>query len=607
MNRFLPLLLILLLLTGCAAQDPVPPVAETVDIPAPSAAFMEPAEDDRSIPRYAVPEDVTGFLMLGDDLVFFSGFGATTLTLVDPHTRQVIGVHETGMVLTSQNAAVQILETGLSYFNGQAGQTVVLDRYLQESRRIAAPENLSGTPLLTQDGNTVYYCTSDSIRALDSATGISRILREASYPAQRLSGLLAADSVLQVSITEADGSCHTLFLSSETGRLLDDRNGSVLPETRANRFFLHRLEGTRHTILFGTVGEAPMVLNTWFTVDDSFFLGDRVLTAFTNQDHLELQLYSLDSGLRESCFLGIPSDTDLLNAAQDNQGYIWLLCAAGDGPLLYCWDPAETKTNDNTVYTAPRYTRQEPDLEQIAACNLYAQELSHRHGVEILVYTDAVAVEPWDYELEYEYDAPVLYQELERLDQRLRNYPPGFLQTLAEKFDAIKICIVRSIRGTPESGSVDIAGGIQFWDGYTAYIILAAGHDTERTLYHELCHLIDTVVLTESTAYDQWEKANPAGFQYANMYTHSMTAADWQQAGWESFLDDYSMSYPKEDRARVMEYAMTGGNAERFESPYLQAKLKLLCTGIREAFALEAWPEPLLWEQYLHTPIIPGT
>ena len=61
------------------------------------------------------------------------------------------------------------------------------------------------------------------------------------------------------------------------------------------------------------------------------------------------------------------------------------------------------------------------------------------------------------------------------------------------------------------------------------------------------------------------------------------------------------MSYPKEDRARIMEYAMTSGNAILFESRTMQAKLLTLCQGIRDAFGLKKSPETFLWEQYLAT------
>ena len=46
------------------------------------------------------------------------------------------------------------------------------------------------------------------------------------------------------------------------------------------------------------------------------------------------------------------------------------------------------------------------------------------------------------------------------------------------------------------------------------------------------------------------------------------------------------MSFEKEDRARIMEYAMTPGHEDLFQSPYMQAKLRQLCLGIREAFGM---------------------
>lgn len=605
MNRFLPLLLTLVLLCGCAAQEPVPAPDEALPakVQEQAAPFMEFVEESRSVANYGLPEEVTGFLPMGNDLLFFCGEDATVLTLVDPASHQTIAAYETGMALTVKNGTVQLLNHGLSYFHGQTGETVILDPSLLEVCRIAAPEDLTGMPLLSRDGKTLYYCTPSAIRALDTGSGISRVLREISYPVQGLSGLLLEDSVLRLSVTEANGTWRTLFLSCETGQLLGDYKGNILPETIGQRYCLRQQNGGQATFLFGTGGEDPMMLKPWFAVEDSFFLGNQVLTTSWNQDRMELQLYSLDSGMRIAFFGGFPPGVIIRDAAQGSDGRIWLLCDGRDGTVLYHWDPDKTKVEDTTSYISPRYTRQEPDLDALAACSLYARELSQRHGVDILVYTDAVALEPWDYELEYEYDAPTLYQELELLDSRLSQYPPGLLQTLSAKFTGIKICIVHKIQGSPESGSVEIANGIQFWNGYEAYIVLAAGHDTDRALYHELYHLMDTVILTQSTAYDQWDALNPAGFQYAYSYNHTMNAEDWLQAGWDSFPDSYALSFPTEDRARVMEYAMTAGNEARFLSPYLQAKLRQLCIGIREAFQLEDSPEVFLWEQYLQKPL----
>ena len=65
------------------------------------------------------------------------------------------------------------------------------------------------------------------------------------------------------------------------------------------------------------------------------------------------------------------------------------------------------------------------------------------------------------------------------------------------------------------------------------------------------------------------------------------------------------MSFPREDRAKVMEYACLQGKETYFISFTMQKKLRALCEGIREAYDLEDYPTALLWEQYLESPITP--
>ena len=59
------------------------------------------------------------------------------------------------------------------------------------------------------------------------------------------------------------------------------------------------------------------------------------------------------------------------------------------------------------------------------------------------------------------------------------------------------------------------------------------------------------------------------------------------------------MSYPTEDRARILEYAANPGNEALFVPPVMQQKLRRICQGIREAFSLTDDPDTFLWEQYL--------
>ena len=65
------------------------------------------------------------------------------------------------------------------------------------------------------------------------------------------------------------------------------------------------------------------------------------------------------------------------------------------------------------------------------------------------------------------------------------------------------------------------------------------------------------------------------------------------------------MTYRKEDRARIMEYAMADGYEASFRSETMQKKLRMRWLGIRQALGLETFEKPLRGEKYLETPLYP--
>ena len=92
---------------------------------------------------------------------------------------------------------------------------------------------------------------------------------------------------------------------------------------------------------------------------------------------------------------------------------------------------------------------------------------------------------------------------------------------------------------------------------------------------------------------------NGKRFEYTYGYS-TITDADKYLSGEDrAFVDTYSMSFPKEDRARILENAMLSGNEALFSPPIMQAKLTKLCEGIRQAFGLRKSKETFPWEQYL--------
>ena len=617
MKQILLAILCCLLLLGCApepaepeTQIPTTTIADTEPVP---TGYYDPNSPLEAATKGAVQcyplRDVicSDILALGDNILLIAaGENSAELTLLSgENLYPAAQLHISGW-LSSDSHSLHYWENGISFYEEGTNQTVVLDNDLRTVSFIDAPEGLIGEPILSFDRSTLYYCTADSIRALELETGISRCLKEMDYPYQVLTGLHMNDTVLECVYRDGTLDSRTMFLSTETGAILNTLYSEPTFYSHGDRYYANIVESSVFSRIFGTAEGEAISLNLPEDVQCYFLPEDNAAITITSWDGTQLLLnyYDLDSGYRAAA-LNLTSDT-----------YPWAFCSYGDGKLCFLqydreyeaqvlckWDTSLTPVIDDHCYTSLHYTREDPDTEGLAACRAYAAEIGARYGIEVLIHKEAAAVEPFDYDLEYEHLVGVLKRELELLDRNLSHYPEGFLTTLASRFDGLTICIVRSLTGTAEAGSLDSADGIQFLNNYRAYIALAAPTNTEYALYHEMCHLIDTVVLTESSAYDRWNELNPQGFSYDYDYISNQTrnSSAYLQESSRYFIDTYSMSFPKEDRARIMEYAMTAGNECYFQSPTMQAKLKLLCEGIREAFGLRQSPETFLWEQYLNT------
>ena len=614
MKRFLTALLCCLLLAGCASAAPEAETTLPSTVPETEpqpTGYYDPASPVEAATNGAIRcyplTDLYGndLLSLGDHvLLIASGDNCAKLTVLSGSEGIPGETVRFNTWFSAENESLHRWSGGISFFDENSRQTLVLDNTLREVSRIPAPENLMGTPILSYDRQTLYYCTADSIRALELDTGISRCLKEISGTSQSVTGLLYNDTVLECVIFE-EHLRQTLFLSVETGQILYNTYDALTVETAGEQYFASFYDGPVMTYLYGRDTKKPMALSSEVAEPYCFFLPEDNAAVTMRGENLSIVLdyYDLDTGLRTA------------TATLDTDTFPWSFRSLGDGEVaflsfdqnyncqaLYIWDTAKSPVEDYTFYASTYYTREEPDLEGLAEAEAYAKAIGEKYGIEVLIYKEAAAVEPYDYDLEYEHLVGVLNRELGLLEEHLANYPEGFLQKLAGRFEGLKICIVRSLTGTAESGSLDSADGIQFLDNYNAYIALAAASNTEYALYHELCHLIDTMVISESSAYDRWDQLNPKGFEYDYDYISNQYRDGSAYLGESnrSFIDTYSMSFPKEDRARIMEYAMTEGNASYFQSTTMQAKLKLLCEGIREAFGLRKSPETFLWEQYLN-------
>lgn len=590
-------LLTALLLYGCAAA---PETAETHPLgssrqTAPGEGNYQagsPLEQQTKGAVRVYPLDISdcaGIAAMGEGILVFSGAeNGTGLTLLSGETCCPTAVLTVDAEIFADQPSTQVTQEGLSYFDEAARETVVLDGKLREVTRIPAPEGLVAGPVLSSDRRNMVYSTEEGIWVLELETGIPRLLRQHSA---RLvpEGLLLSDTVLQCREYGPE-EVRTLFLSLEAGQILEEKPGVVQMASSGQRYQAVASWQEQEDFLFGTGTGIPQTLRTEAGMEYRPLPESNGVLGISNG---ELRYYDLSTGLLQSC-LTLP-EAGIRDAADGGKGIVWLL----DGEnTLYRWDTKALPSGDETVYTGIFYTRSNPDLTGIARCQELARQIGEHHGIEVLVWEDAIEAQPWDYRLTEEYQVPVLLEQLQLLKGRLDNFPEGFLAQLSP---GLTICLVQDISGAGEETALEEASGIQFWEEDHAYIALSTVHCTEGGLYHELCHVFDTRVIAKSSAYDQWEELNPNGFRYDYDYAKNAdrNAGEYLRDAERCFIDTYSMSFPKEDRARILEYAMTSGNAHYFQSDVMQAKLRQICIGLREAFGLKKSPDTFLWEQYL--------
>lgn len=619
MKRTLPLILLILLLCGCTTRPPEETTTQPPETtlsrtePTEPAGIYEPFSDleiqTNGAVRCYLPDipGVCGLRTWDGDVLLFSGNDTTTLTRLAGEKLYTIAQITLDCRIDPEDTAFQISENGITYYSADTRELVFLDNDLKEVRRLALPGDMTGKPVLSSDRTLVYYCTADAVRVFDLTTGLDKLLKSISYPHQSADAVLAEDTILRCNMVDVQGWAYTVFLSTQTGQLVAELEQNINLTTSGGNYYVKTEDGVLEQVLFGKEGEAPVALSPADPYAKPWILKQThsVVTESVTEESTILEHYDLTAGKR-TAVLELPAGMGLLSVEPRMDGGIWLLVhneLTGEIAILL-WNSADSTVADETVYTGPRYTADKPDETGLAECAAMAASIGKTYGVEILVGREAASQQPWDYTLTYEYQPGVIRRELEILEAALAQFPEGFFGQLP---GTPQICIVRAITGNAQSGSVAGAQGLQFWEGETAYVALAAGDNLAQSFFHEMFHIIDSRVLSVCRLYYQWDDLNPEGCEYFNDYTSYRNAdvSKYLQEEDRAFIDAYSMSYPREDRARIMEYACMEGSAHYFRSEVMQSKLKLLCEGIRKAFQLEKYPESFLWEQYLNDPLAP--
>ncbi len=617
---FAILLAMALLLSGCASQaktaEATKPQQETEPTPVipedegPNfgiyVADSQIEQDTQGAVReYDVGEDSYAIAYMGDELLLFSGVDGTTLTLLREDGESV-STELTGEYLYLDGLTVQIGEEGLCYYSLLENTVIFLDSELEQVDALPMPEDMAGVPAISPDQERIYYFTEDALNYIEVKTGISRFLKECTFSYQAIMALHFDGSLIECCVG-TDTDTENYFIDTATGELRYTTAENPCLSTDGQWHVTTYYDGFQQLYLFGDRDERSMCLVPREQDGSVIVLPDtkQVLTTNLVDDKRTLSLYSLADGSRYAEVAHEELSIIWSQEWDEENGRLWLLTSDDDLEQiqLYLWDPALSPTGDTECYTSPYYTAEDPDTEGLERIAQQAKEMSSQYGVKIQVYEEAAADQPEDFTFVAAYQVPLYEHYLAVLDRVLACYPEGFLKKLGTTSDngKLTISLVAAAYGDNELGAVSEADGVQFFLDGDTYLTLVMNGLFEGTAYHELFHVIDTYVINNETSYDNWDSLNPPGFEYDYDYLANGFREDYQYLQDEDrwFIDMYSMSYGKEDRARIMEYAMQAGNESYFASPNMQAKLQTLCSGIRKAFGLKNYEGELLWEQYL--------
>ena len=611
MKRCFALLLAMtLLFSGCGKKDaPVteepeqttPPV--TTPAPEPFVQYQEKHSievlTDGAVQSYRIQgEDYYGMVPVSGGILLLSGEKETTLTRLTPDGTAV-QYTTSGCHLDTDTLWDTAL--GLSYYDAEKHSLVFLDDALKESLRISMPEDMTDPPVMSQDGQLVYYYNTESLRCLEVRTGIARLLKESRFEKQQVQKLHFAGELLECFVSDAAGD-RTLFVSTQTGETLFIAQTPVEFRSQGQEYFACWYEGEVELHLFGTRGDTiqrltPPEEGTYRPL----FGSDMLVSYTTDSTGLNMICYDQENGNRLSRVrlsgFGEPSGM----VAGD--GKIWFLSRNlfTNTDALYSWDPSTTMEELENSFLSPYYTAQSPDKESLKQLQEQADELAKTHGVRIELWRDAAKTLPDEYSVTTEYLVNVYETYLPVLEKALSAVPKTVYQKLGKQSQngKLTISLVREIYGPNELGRLTAEDGVHFWSNGSSYLLLRMNDKLERSFYHELFHAMDSYILTETKAYDNWQELNPAGFNYDFSYitNEDRDPGNYLDDATRAFIDIYAMSYPKEDRARIMEYAMLEGNEAYFATETMANKLETLCKGIRKAFKLDEGD--YLWEQYL--------
>ncbi|MCM1180272.1 MAG: hypothetical protein NC347_08465 [Clostridium sp.] len=578
--------------------------------------------------------------------------GANSLYLVHPLSVEVkAGVELPQGIYTSENVTVDN-DGCIRVANLETAEIYIYNQKLEEQSRIALKTDSAGTMALSQDRTCVYYADYerggffcyhvDTDETEELFSGLSF-----EFANGEVTGLFENDSCLVLNYYDMKKEeLRYEIRKLDSGKVLYQDTAPVLNVVSGeDDYAFLREDSGLYEYIYGKNGEEmPKIL--------SF----RDYGEYNGYKHMCLRQQALFSGVQvenaqkeyqevtgKECQQGQSvskisfSQYDLTNGlrpyamdfyyVQDEDEYIsnYDVVYIPEADCAVCYIEASAKrwlvwdltkessaTGDSKSYLYNWQDPAKPDEEGLKTMRERAGEIGQKYGVEIYLGDELSSCPSTDYRYEVSNNLIRIEKALDILEKALGKYPEGMLAQLeTEENSRLKIYLADRILPIDEA-AIDTSIGIQnTMDGITFLVLdINSWTDLENTVYHEIFHAIEIYLNMDDTAffdYEVWNALNPEGFEYDSDYHVNEENQNWDYvAGGEGenayFIDVYAKSYPNEDRARIMEYAMmddTDPRKRNVRYDGIREKLRYISEQIRKGFDTNGWQEVTVWEEVL--------
>ena len=527
---------------------------------------------------------------------------------------------ETGQVKASSKSTgptygkVQMLEDGIGILDFGEGSCWILDESLQMQEPY---EIFTDAFCMNKTGDGVYvFSYGEGIQAVDFASGQEQVLLDhaAGVYFSDISNDAATFSYVDTqTLLQGNG---ILDLASGQMQILESEYAYGALEATGG-IWLGSVENADALYVVGSdAGQWQFEAELGTNVDLNENSGQILMAENTENAELYMAAYDVDGSFVSRC-----ESTDLRNSFyndfawyEEYGAYVFTMTDSSGTEHLFFWDVTAETNGEDLALTAVSDVFEYPEGTAVAQ-EYYdrAKELSEKYDMEILI-ADQCDTEFSDHTADLLLDEAAITQALDTLDYALGRYPEGFFTQLKHSsYREIEIQIVGMLRKDSSEGDVSYISGGFVSTAYSDHLLMTLDSREvvsddginsimEETIYHEFSHIIDKRLEYDSmfradAVYSEegWLALNPDDFEYNDTYYGTLDSryADY-------FVDAYACSYPTEDRARTMEYAMYGEVGTFAGKEGLTDKLEYYCESIRDSFDTAGWPDETPWEATLN-------